>query len=251
MRITIHYSADSTIKLPKNYNEIIQGFIYRNLERSLANFIHNEGFKYEKRNFKLFTFSRIFGKIKPNKNQFLIQSPFKVVVSSPYNKILMSFANSLLTKDKFKLGNNFVNIDSIDIESIPNIESESYIYFLSPITVYSTFEENEKKKTYYYNPKEPKFSELVRENLIKKYIAFFGKNPNDSTFHIEPVKVLPKDEKIVFYKGFIIKGWMGHYKISGSQELLKFAYDVGLGGKNSQGFGCFELVNKNSTILAK
>lgn len=243
MRLVITYTSDRILKLPRDYNEILQGFIYRNLDASVGNFIHNEGFRYEKRQFKLFTFSRILGKTKINEKFFLISSPFKLVVSSPYNEILMSMANSLFTKPESNLAGNAVTISSIEVKVAPEIESGAHIYFLSPITVYSTVVKADgKKKTYYYNPKEAEFSELVRENLIKKYVAFFGRKPADINFSIEPIKVSNRDEKIVIYKGFVIKGWMGHYRISGSQELLKFAYDAGVGAKNSQGFGCFEVV---------
>ena len=35
---------------------------------------------------------------------------------------------------------------------------------------------------------------------------------------------------------------MGKYKISGDEKLTRLAYDSGIGSKNSQGFGCFEVV---------
>ncbi|MDN5332516.1 MAG: CRISPR-associated endoribonuclease Cas6 [Tepidanaerobacteraceae bacterium] len=46
----------------------------------------------------------------------------------------------------------------------------------------------------------------------------------------------------VIYKDVIIKGWMGVYILKGDPVLLKIAYDAGLGSKNSQGFGCFEIL---------
>jgi len=41
----------------------------------------------------------------------------------------------------------------------------------------------------------------------------------------------------------VIKGWVGKYKLSGNGELLKFALDVRLGSRSSQGFGFIEIVN--------
>ena len=110
---------------------------------------------------------------------------------------------------------------------------------LSPVTIYSTLQSPTGKKTYYYNPREKEFSILIRDNLLKKYQAYYKRSPDNDEFSIEPLRVSKKDEKIVSYKGFIIKGWMGLYRLNGSPELLKLAYDAGIGGKNSQGFGCF------------
>lgn len=42
----------------------------------------------------------------------------------------------------------------------------------------------------------------------------------------------------------LIKGWVGRYKLSGDKELLKFALNTGLGGRNTQGFGMIEIVGK-------
>jgi len=37
---------------------------------------------------------------------------------------------------------------------------------------------------------------------------------------------------------------MGDYKVDGAQELIKLAYEAGLGAKTAQGFGMFEIVRK-------
>jgi len=100
------------------------------------------------------------------------------------------------------------------------------------------------KKTYYYNPSEKEFPMLIKENIIKKYKAFYRKMPSSEEFFIEPIKLDNRNEKIVIYKGFVIKGWMGKFKLKGEPELLKLAYNAGLGAKNSQGFGMFEIIHK-------
>jgi len=41
-----------------------------------------------------------------------------------------------------------------------------------------------------------------------------------------------------------IKAWLGTYQIHGKPELISLAYDTGLGSKNSQGFGMFEILLK-------
>lgn len=243
MRITILLGSKGKVILPISHNEIIQGFIYRNIDEDLAAHIHNRGFIYERRRFRLFTFSRLLGRGRIEERYFKIPPPIKLVVSSPYNEMVQNLGETLLKKSKVKLGDNEVYVESIEVGFAPEIvEGFINIRMLSPVTVYSTLKKMDgEKKTYYYNPKEEEFSELIRKNLIKKYKAFYQKLPLNQELNIEPIKVTLKDEKIVIYKGIIIKGWMGRYRLSGDKELLKLAYDAGLGAKNSQGFGCFEI----------
>lgn len=242
MRVILSLSSEREVILPFSYNEIVQGFIYRNIEDSLAEDLHNKGFVYKKRNFKLFTFSRVLGKTKIEKDFFKITPPFKLVVSSPCDRVIQSLVENLIKLEEISFGDNKVYVESIDIKCAPEIQGPVFIKMLSPVTVYSTLTTpNGRKKTYYYNPREREFLELIRQNIIKKHIAFYRKTPSSQDFAIEPVRVRREDEKIISYKGFVIKGWMGRYRLSGAKELLQLAYDTGIGAKNSQGFGCFEV----------
>ncbi len=49
--------------------------------------------------------------------------------------------------------------------------------------------------------------------------------------------------KIINYKDTIIKGYTGKLRLSGPKELLQLAVDGGIGSKNSQGFGCVEVID--------
>jgi len=243
MRLLITFSAVEPIFLPVHYNNIVQGFIYNFLDKILANQLHDGGFIYKKRKFKLFTFSRIFGKLRKDGDKFKIFPPFKLFISSPYTEMLQNLALNLMKNSEVRLDSNTVWVESLQVLSTPQIGKELVIKMLSPVTVYSTlYRPDGKKKTYYYNPSEKEFSEILKQNIIKKYFAFYEKMPPSEEFFIEPIKVRSKDEKIVLYKGFVIKGWMGVYRLRGEPELLKLAYEAGLGGKNSQGFGMFEIL---------
>ncbi len=242
MRLCFSFISEDTVMLPYSYNEFIQGFIYKHVG-SLASFLHEDGFRDGKRTFRLFTFSRLFGNIRAVKDAFHIEGPFKLIISSPHRETLQSLAESILKAPETFLGENRVIVQSIEVQFAPSFDSEIQIKMLSPVTIYSTLMRPDgRKKTYYYNPKEEEFSILIKENIIKKYRAFYGRDPEDKGFNIEPVSVSKKDEKIITYKGFVIKGWMGRYRLTGARELLSLAYDAGIGAKNSQGFGCFEVM---------
>ncbi|MCS7213070.1 MAG: CRISPR-associated endoribonuclease Cas6 [Candidatus Calescibacterium sp.] len=246
MRIGISFVAKSSVlSLPLNYNHIIQGFIYSHIGSSIASFLHEKGFEFEKRKFKLFTFSRLTGKYKIDQERIFFPERATLYVSSPIEKFITSLAVNLVRRNTFFIDGQEVFVSGIEVIKKPEIKDTVVIKMLSPITIYSTFEtEDGRKKTYYYSPFERDFSELVRQNIIKKYIAFFENAPPDTSFTIEPLCVdHKKDNIILIYKGNIIKGWMGTYRLCGSLDLISFAYETGIGGKNSQGFGMFKIIN--------
>jgi len=248
MRIKIKLFSEKEITLPFSYNYILQSFIYRNLNIVLSNFLHEKGYLYEKRSFKLFTFSRISGKFKKENKNFIFIPPVFLTISSPKGEILESFAETIVKKGAFTLNNNKVYIEGIEVQFPPDFTRKEYeIKMLSPVTVYSTLKsKNGKKKTYYYSPTEKEFNYLIKENLKKKYFLIYQKEAQIDCFEIHPIVLKTSNLKIINYKGTVIKGWMGKFKIKGDEEILKVAYDCGIGSKNPQGFGCFELLHKGS-----
>jgi len=255
LKITLAYTKQK-IKLPIHYNRILQGFIYSLFDNLFKKFLHQKGYIYQKRKFKLFTFSRLIGefKIEENKEKYILfKPPISFFISSPKEEIMQNLAEGILRKEKLFLGKNEVFIESIEVMPSFEFKEEMLINMLSPITCYSTLKKADgKSKVYYYNPFEEEFSLILKNNLKKKYQLVFGKIPEKFDFQILPSRVNKKDEKIILYKKIIqkqkkstvIKGWMGTYIIKGSPEILKLSYDAGLGSKNSQGFGCWEVWNE-------
>lgn len=245
MRVKIRFVSENKLTLPLHYNYLVQSFIYRNIGKTLSQFLHKKGFTDGKRNFKGFTFSRLLSrerKVYSKEGKIVINPPFELVISSPVNRFIESLAEVMLRKESLHLGENKVYFDAINVYAQPKLGEKVQVKMLSPMTVYSTLSKLDgRKKTYYYSPFEREFSELIEKNLRKKHRAYFGKD-SDGDFTIKPSKVSRRDEKIIIYKGTVVKGWMGFYELSGSSELLKLAYDAGIGSKNSQGFGCFELL---------
>lgn len=239
MRIEFEFAFKNKLILPLHYNYILQGFIYSNItDKKIRNFMHNKGFAYEKRHYKLFTFSRLMGPYEIDYNNKIIKYESKVIleVSSHFDDFFIDFSTSLL-KDGLVLYGQDISLKNLKVK-LPEIFPESKIKMLSPIVVYST---DKNGRTYYYGPTEEKFYQLIVENLKKKYRAFYGVDLDTINFSITPHKK-SQHQVVTKYKNFIIKGWMGEYQIEGDRDLLNFAYNTGLGSKNSQGFGCFEFI---------
>jgi len=252
MRLTIIFQTlNLRAKFPIHYNYALQSFIYHHISTNLANFLHNKGYRYEKRVFRLFTFSRLLGKYQMGKDgKITFAGSFKLQIGSPIKDFLEEFAETLVRAPEVSIENNSLLISSIEVHPPPPSVQSSPIEMLSPVVVYSTLSTfNGKKKTYYYSPFEKEFSNLIQKNLLKKYISFYEVKPTSTEFKISPLRVNKESEKIIKYtpkKGppTIIKGWMGRYRIEGNSELTSFAWDAGLGAKTPQGFGMFEIIEK-------
>jgi CRISPR-associated endoribonuclease Cas6 len=67
----------------------------------------------------------------------------------------------------------------------------------------------------------------------------------ESNIELIPVQVTEKDKYVTRYKDFYMSGWNGDYILRGKRKYLDFLYQVGLGGKNAQGFGMFTIPERN------
>jgi len=152
----------------------------------------------------------------------------------------------MLRNEKLHLFGQKLTLETISV--YPPVEEDDFteeikIKMLSPVTAYNTVKKDTGSRTVYFSPWDEWFSELIRMNLEKKYELIYGEKPAGADIKVLPIG--PRDErkcKVMQYKGTVVKGWMGIYKLKGDKRLMKVAYETGLGAKNSQGFGCFEVL---------
>ncbi len=63
MRLSLRFQLDpGELILPLSYNHLVQAMIYSNIDNSIAHWLHDRGFAFGKRRYKLFTFSRLLSK---------------------------------------------------------------------------------------------------------------------------------------------------------------------------------------------
>lgn len=251
MRLVIKFEPEKgCLKLPINYNHILQGAILRSLKKGLADWVHDNGYEFNGRKFKLYTFSRLFSREKKVDKKaktitFCGQVLFKV--SSVDIEILESLASYLVKEGAIVLNGTRCIFNSIEVERpiLPNGEP-ILIKALSPITVYRTlYTTDGRKKTYYFTPFEKEFEELIFDNLRRKAKAYYGdKEIPDIDGYIRPYRVEKKNLIVTTFKGTVIKAWFGIYEIKMQEPWFMLAYNAGLGSKNSQGFGMIDVVRK-------
>jgi CRISPR-associated endoribonuclease Cas6 len=231
--------------LPIQYNHIIQGMIYESLSEDIAEFLHEKGFTKENRSFKMFSFSRLLGNyiIDKIKGTITFRDTISLVITSPYDSFCNSLMTNLLLKKSVRIGNTNHEVIETKLEK-KIVEGDCItIKTLSPIVAYSTFlRPDGRKYTCYFQPGEADYSTLIFNNLKNKYKAFYNEDAPRGSFQIKCLHQ-PK-MSVMNYKQTIIKGYSGDFLLSGPISLLQIAVDSGLGSKNSQGFGCVELIKK-------
>lgn len=249
MQLTLTFDAPAPVELPIHYGHLIQGMLYHGMENPrLRSYLHEHGFQFEKRKFKLFTFSRLIGQqthYSRAQKRLVMTPPLQLVVCSPIPFILQELGTGLLRRGQVRVGPARLAVKEINTLQ-PQVEADRVLVrMLSPMAVYSTLPlADGRKYTYYYSPFEPKFNEITGANLFKKHLLIHGEPPLSELFTIRPLQVTEQDHKITRYKGFIVKGWMGTYEMQGDPNLLEIALTAGLGAKNSQGYGCCIIENR-------
>ncbi len=234
--------------MPVQYNHLLQGLVYHNLDRALSEWLHEEGHVHGKRRFKLFTFSRLFGKRETRNGHIGFAGPVHFYLGAVDAQVLGSLAEHLLTKPAVRLGNVRCRVTEVGVEPEPKIDSTKPVRVgaLSPITAYSTLETPDgRKKTYYYAPQEGEWSEALISNLKRKARALDWAADVDEDLKgawVRPYKVRMADQKILNFKGTVIKGWTGVYEARLPEPYFRLAYDAGFGAKNAQGFGMVGVV---------
>ncbi len=245
MKLKITLLSDKKIELPTGFSSYIQAIIYNFLDRVSAQWLHEKGFKFEKRSFKLFTFSSFHEKPEyiRDKKKFVFPNEISFSISSPVNWLIKQVVQNIVISEKVKIGDNITTVSSVEIFEDDNItQNKIRIKTLNPVEVHSTLlKADGTKKTYYYSPAESEFQDLINKNLKKKWTAFYQEDcPYD--LKISPVRLDLCKENIRTFKGIIIKGWTGHFWIEGDPAFLKFGLACGLGSRSSAGFGMVGVV---------
>lgn len=243
MHIFFSLRPNGTLVIPIHYNHILQASVYNSIDPALAAFLHENGYQSGNRKFKLFTFSRLSGNFRLDKPKGTITffDEIRLTVSSPVDEFCQSIANGMLTKGHLRLGKSDVEVEKMVVQNWLIKDESVTVRTLSPIVVYSTLlRPDQRKYTCYFQPGEPEFNSLVEGNLRKKYRALYGKEAPAGEVK---VRVLGRTRlNIISYKNTLVKGYSGRMMLTGPPELLQMAVDAGVGSKNSQGFGCVEVM---------
>jgi CRISPR-associated endoribonuclease Cas6 len=254
MRVKLTLRAAGTkATLPLNYNHAVAALIYRTLGKASEEFaamLHDEGFKAERRTFKLFTFSRLFAaRSRVAGDRLLLESPeVTLLVSSPVGDFIEHFVSGLFQSEGFNIAGAEFTLAEAETIAIPEFSERMSFRALAPITESVRDEQNRVR----YLGLEDDWSEIVKRNLIRKYIALHDREPDDSRLHWEWDEVYISEQAkrnrrpsalIEVSEGIKVRGWLVPFKVEGSKELIEIGYEAGFGKSNAMGFGLVEEIS--------
>jgi len=279
MRIKIKANTEKPVFIPFNYQYQLSAAIYNLLAKSsgeYAQFLHDSGFRLEdnakkspasvptERNrvvkiFKLFTFSKLlFFPHLINRNGFNEVREIEFVFSTPipdsFKHIVFGiFSDQIINLNFF--GQKIVfHIEHVESLPEPVFKNEQFFICLSPITVSTsrTTPTGQREQHFldYLKPEERlKFEENIQQNLIRKYKVLTGKTIRSSqkfAFNFDMDYIIRKQgqiSKLIHFKDDIkIKAFEAPFTITARPELIQTGYTCGFGEKNSDGFGCAEII---------
>ena len=158
--------------------------------------------------------------------------------STMRNEIGVALVEGLLKKPEVKIGNAEFVVSEIKVMREKEMDRREKFITLSPINV-TTVEENGRKRIVDLYPSNPKFYENLRKNLIKKYVAFYGREPEDDEVRVRVVSSKPVRVQL---KNTFHRASLMVFEAEGSKELLEIGYKAGFGERNSMGFGMVKVV---------
>jgi len=242
-RIKILLDPMKRVTIPFNYNYYLSSAIYSRLYSKTADLIHNSP------RFKFFVFSDlIFSKDRIiDKYGIITDKPIKWFIGSPYIELLRELGENLVANPIIHIGKIKLTVPSITVLKKQKLEDGDNFATISPICVSKPIVKNGKMQPRFLRPDTTEFFDYVKKNLLRKYVYYFGKGPENANFDLEitgPVK-----ERLIQIKNTNVKAYHMHFTFKGNRKLIEFAFDSGLGEKNSMGFGMVVKDESNKRII--
>ncbi len=238
MRLKIDLVTEKNSILDFNYQYYLSSSIYnliKNIDKDFAVHLHN------KKNFKFFTFSKIF-----IKNRKILDKGIKIIdgriyfyLSSPSQEFIQKFINALFESRVIKIKDLECIVGSVKLIEISNLQNKVLLKTLSPICLRTKKKVDRKLKDYEILPNDKLFKNNLIKNLIKKFEVYYNKK---CIYSIKSINIISWKPKRIKIKNLYFRCAEVYFEIEGDRELIKFGYECGFGEKNSMGFGMVEVV---------
>ena len=252
MRLKINLKGKNNFKVPFNYNHILSSIIYNKIvDLNLAHELHTSN------SFKFFNFSQLnIPQRKMVKDGILSKNgKLNFYLSSPNNLLIKNLVSGFVDDLEIKFKNEKLTVEKIEALKTPNFSEKSEFKTISPINIRDMQEIDGELKRIDLAPSD-KFFKGIENNLIKKYCIFNDIESTDKKIKVYSEMANVKRKRITIPKGpdtTYHRAYMMDLILEGDMDLIEFAYDVGLGEKNSMGFGMIKYIEKrgvgNGSVL--
>ena len=236
MRLKINLKGKNYLKIPFNHNHILSSIIYNKIQNlELADELHSSN------SFKFFNFSQLdIPKRKIVEDGIITKNGnASFYLSSPNDLLIKNIVNGLIDDLEIKFKHDYFTVKKIEALKTPDFKDKSYFKTLSPVNIRDLNEEGKRIDL----PPSDKFFQAVGVNLVKKYCKFNNLEKTDKKIKASSEMRNVKRKRITIPRGpntTYHRAYMMDIILEGDIDLMEFAYDCGIGEKNSMGFGMIE-----------
>ena len=259
LQITLNHRPNQV--LPINYQYLISSWIYRtlgNADSEFARQLHNQGYDFGGKHYKLFTFSSLqpqwYDIDKQAKTFILTRSPTTIALSFYIEDALQHFVVGLFQDLKFTLssGTAFqVDFEVASIEVLPKPAFQPTMRFSLQTPICISQDREGERYAQYLHPEDKDYATLLVQNLLRKQQALQAIPTSQANTPLAlPVTLFrllstPKRSPRTI-KNIKVIGYVFDFELSAPVELLELGYYGGFGEKNSSlGMGMGNLKNGN------
>ncbi len=263
MRLRLSLRSKKPFSVSLNYQQYLSAVIYDLIAQASpdhAGWLHDKGFSFGKKNFKHFTFSRLLFPERPfiKDDRLYIDGPFDWLISVHAETTLLQFIVGLFERRTFHLVHPAHEVVIRGVEMLPEPVFRQTMNFicLSPVLVKKPVMKHvngkEKMTAEHLMPDHPEAGHYLNQNLKNKYLSLYPELPDN-----EKTVVFTPDEDYIKRRGGKVSKLISfksgsdmetHHRafecpftLEGDTELIKIAYECGLGENNAVGFGMIEI----------
>lgn len=241
MRVVVSLGGASRFLVPWNYQHFLHGFVYRAMDETRprwAHLLHERGFKSEGHAYKMFTFSTLVPRrAKATEEGLLMEPPIRWWISSWFPETLEAVVRFMLVEGVVRLRDLELSVLQVSVEEPPELGTSASFRTMSPVMAATVVDTPSGKGQRFLRPEEPDFWRVIEENLRRKAKALGLRSDGE----LKLSDLGGWRSKLIWVQGTNVRGFEGSLAMEGDELLIRLAYQVGIGGRNAQGFGMLGL----------
>lgn len=241
MQLHLRFTAGECV-IPITYPSKLRGLLYNALEADseYQSFLHQMGYEAYGRQFKYFVFGRLRGRHDNVPGGLRFTGDIFLEVRSTETRFIQLLLEAMWPGTRHRLGEIDLTVAEIRLENRQITSEVLAIYMDSPIYVHRTSKGSGEVTP---EPFDPAFGELISVNAKDKWRGRYFDDPAGEV-EIAPQFVRQESVKCIEDRNLVHhRAWSGNYYLRGKPAMLDLLYQTGLGSRNSEGFGLFNLCN--------
>ena len=225
-------AIEKPMVLPIAYQHILQGLLYAAWKEALPS-LHDDVAGTH-----LFTFSPLEGPCSVQNRMIRFNSALHFELRSPFDELTQSVLKYCTAQETVRLGKNLLRVENLEIHNRMIFPDAARIRMRGMVTVH---ENQPDGSTRYYTPEDAEWLPRLRF-MLKQKLHTLGMAADDR-LEVGPLwRTLRK--RVTSFKGTWITGYSGSFEIRCDPAAMAVLYYCGLGSRNSQGCGMFDIENR-------